>query len=209
MNNQQPLIGFVSSVRARHQVACLSLCALACQPAPPAAGDAGADAALVDSDAGRGDASLLDRAASHGDAPVQDAAGCDLGLPAWDGGDYQGRRDALLTFADADDSIEVQLARLWQDQGIGESSIYALGGFYLRDGDEEVCVTSEAQLDYTNSHHNWRDQAVADSGDRRFMLDLIYGLEDGTWSYQLWFYVGGQLTRGPIALALISGPHGN
>lgn len=143
-------------------------------------------------------------------SPQPTAAACELGLPTWTGGDYQSGQDALHQFAAPAMDLVVELARLYVDGGVGESSIYELGGFSLRWGvGENVCVTDPAQLDYENSHHNWHDRAEARAGGRRYVLQLTFdAMAGGGWSYVLTAFLEGseQPLWGPIPLERTGGP---
>jgi len=144
------------------------------------------------------------------DRSIIDGGACDLGLPRWTGGQYQGSHDALLELEGKTEQIEVKLARRYKGGGIGESSIFELGGFLLRRGAESACVHDAASLSYSNSHHNWRDQAVARDGTRKYLLDLTFVtvVDAGTpgWSYSIIAFDGDQKLRGPLPLKLTHGP---
>ena len=136
-----------------------------------------------------------------------DGGVCDLGLPRWTGPEYQEQDDALLEFEGESEAIEVKSARLYRGVGEGRSSIFELDGFYLRRAAEVICLRDTESLEYNNSHHNWRDQAVATEGDRRYLLDLTFDLDTGEWIYKVSSLQGAQNRWGPIDLKLVAGPN--
>jgi hypothetical protein len=72
-------------------------------------------------------------------------------------------RDEVLGFTAA--GLDVTIVRRWVAQGVGESSIYAPVSMLVQHDGRRWLVDAWDRLDYTNTHHNWMDELVADAGD--------------------------------------------
>jgi hypothetical protein len=80
----------------------------------------------------------------------------------------------VLRFESEDGSTVVQIRRVLDGAGAGESSIYHIESFaVVRDG-ETTCLEGEA-LSYTNSHHNWTDVAEAEGDGVNYRLEFMFG----------------------------------
>src|SRR5690606_8321640 len=82
--------------------------------------------------------------------------------------------DEVLEAASAGGDVEMRLRRRYAAQGVGESFIYAPLSFELRFDDERHVVTGVDALRYTNTHHNWNDALVAQSGDTTLEWRVTY-----------------------------------
>ncbi|MCK6546736.1 hypothetical protein L6R52_12875 [Myxococcota bacterium] len=78
---------------------------------------------------------------------------------------WPAQRDEVLGFASAPAELDVTIVRRWVAQGVGESSIYAPVVMHVTHADQTWIVDAWDRLDYTNTHHNWMDELVADAGD--------------------------------------------
>ncbi len=146
---------------------CLPLLSLGCNDSTTSddadvtdtgAGDAATDAT------GSSDAAS-DAPADAGDDSGADTGGeCDLGLPEWAGDDYQGRDPAHFSFASADGTVVLRFVRVYEDSGVGESSIFSLTGVSVTTADFSACILDADAIAYENTHHNWYDtfDATAD-----------------------------------------------
>jgi hypothetical protein len=72
----------------------------------------------------------------------------------------------------------LQLERAYESAGIGESSIYRLDGMGVRFAGEEICIGRSDTLEYTNTHHNWYDEAHGEKAGFRYSLLLKWDAED-------------------------------
>lgn len=80
------------------------------------------------------------------------------------------RETHVLRFESSDGSEVVQIRRVFEDSGAGESSIYRLESFGLRLAEETLCIEDGAALEYVNTHHNWSDVARASAGGVHYEL---------------------------------------
>lgn len=91
--------------------------------------------------------------------------------------------DETLRGASADGAVSFLLRRRWAAQGVGESAVYAPLSFELAFADERHVVSGFDVLDYTNTHHNWNDALVADSGETTLTWSVTY--EQGPLVYRV------------------------
>jgi hypothetical protein len=166
----------------------------------------------VDAEPGS-DATVADNSAmdvANDQSPNEDQSGeCDLGVPPWTGGLGQGQDDALFEFESANKKVVVKFVRTYVEWGVGESAIYANAGFLLQGDGRSVCIKDAASLDYSNSHHNWRDQAVAKDGQTTYLLDLTFdtmAMPEPKWLFAVSAVENEQTVWGPIDLIKTSGP---
>jgi hypothetical protein len=72
----------------------------------------------------------------------------------------------------------VQIERAYEDAGVGESSIYRLDGMGVRFKGEEICIGRSDTLEYTNTHHNWYDEAHGEKAGFRYSVLLKWDSDD-------------------------------
>jgi hypothetical protein len=85
--------------------------------------------------------------------------------------------DHVVRFETADGDV-VQLARIYEGNGAGESSLYGLAGMALRVNGEEICIGTDDTLEYTNTHHNWHDVASGTKDGVRYEMTTNFDAED-------------------------------
>ena len=164
----------------------LALCIALLLALAAACGDDGNDPPGDDADGT--DVGELDGTEPDGTDDADASPGCDLGIPS--SGtiiEYGSAQDYLVEFANPEEGVTLAIARLYDGAGVGESKLFALGGFALDYEGGPVCITDAAALDYENSHHNWADIATATAGASRFVLDLRYDFSgtEPRWVYTL------------------------
>ena len=133
-------------------------------------GDAGASAAGGDagaSGAGGGDAGASGAGTSGSGGGPSHAS--DLLCGERPGGTMQAAH--VLRFESADGLTIVQLRRVFDDYGVGESSLYHLESFAVVHDGATTCI-DDTTLAYVNSHHNWSDVAEAAASDRTYRLSF-------------------------------------
>ncbi len=80
----------------------------------------------------------------------------------------------LLRFANQQEGVEVVITRDFVEVGAGESAIYSLERFSLTTPESRSCEIEEGALDYTNTHHNWRDSAIVVLDEITYTLEMSY-----------------------------------
>ena len=85
------------------------------------------------------------------------------------------REDEVLSFANNDRSLQVEVRRRWAAQGVGESSIYAPVSWRLQFDGQTHQVEAWDKLDYTNTHHNWGDVLVAQGDGLTMRWEVRFG----------------------------------
>jgi hypothetical protein len=155
-----------------------AVCVAAC--AAPANNDPGGDA-----NGGDGTGSC-DPGAWWGDFGDGDVAAfalleaCVTGLPPY------GRVVEYLNFANASGWRRVRIARRWIDgPTVGETLALELAGFAIVDEGAVACLLCPSDLDYAYGHHNWQEQATAQSGTTEYQLTMVYGVVSGAWNDDL------------------------
>ena len=78
----------------------------------------------------------------------------------------------VLRYETEGGSWVVQLRRVFEDWGVGQSILFGLDGFGVKHGETSTC---DAQaLQYVNTHHNWDDVARARADDLRYELTFAF-----------------------------------
>jgi hypothetical protein len=118
-----------------------------------------------------------------------------------------------LRFESAAARVTVHLGRRYMGVGTGESSLYELDEMLVADGDACTRISDGAALSYTNTHHNWRDEAAGTAGDgttyRVAMSYDVTGAAGGRWSLTLTRTAAGAAAGQPLALVATGGPVGS
>ncbi|MFC1611646.1 hypothetical protein ACFL6C_11860 [Myxococcota bacterium] len=129
-----------------------------------------------DRDLDRGDESI-DDGVGNGDSSLGDTievGECDLGSAPFIEPFHEFYDDNRARFVSEVGDLCVEIARNYVSRGAGQSAIYELVGFsYSRDG-QLLCETDAALLDYTNTHHNWRDVAAMTRVNIRYELEIFF-----------------------------------
>ncbi len=110
---------------------------------------------------------------------VLDADGTSLGQAYATLGTIEPRRRWEAPIASWAGDVRIDVARHWADQGVGESSIYAVDAVTLAWGGESHTVTAWDRIDYVNTHHNWNDTLAATTDDGYVLhWKIIYDFEN-------------------------------
>ena len=112
----------------------------------------------------------------------------------------------VLRFESEEPALTVQLKRRFVESGAGESAIYDLDAFALILDGETHCVDSADALEYTNSHHNWQDVAMATLDRVRYEIAISYEFEDGWKPTLASFDANGAVVLEKTALIPTGGP---
>ena len=88
------------------------------------------------------------------------------------GGLLSGRH--VLRFETADGSVKVLVQRDYMGPGVGESALFSLSGMWIDRGGSCLAITEPASLQYTNSHHNWLDAAIATTAGVEHTLSMTF-----------------------------------
>lgn len=113
----------------------------------------------------------------------------------------------VVRFEDAEEDVIVQLERRYEGPAAGESVLLGLEAFSLRIGGEVHCSAESGSLAYENSHHNWNDSASARIDGTRYVLDIVYGLDELEWAPMLTGYDDSdEVVLGPLTLIPTGGP---
>jgi hypothetical protein len=108
--------------------------------------------------------------------------------------------------------VTVSLGRRYVGGGVGESSLYELDEMLIASADECVRISDPAALQYTNSHHNWRDEAAGTSADATtFRVQMAYDVttsSSGRWTLTLTKTIAGAPAGEPLPLIATGGPVG-
>lgn len=149
---------------------------------PSASPDAGHDAGATD--AGSTDVGVSDGGHDASDAGPGGFETC------FDGTSGTGEIPLDRLRFVAPDGTEVHLARIWEAQGPGFSSIYGIRGLAVRHGGSEECITAASSLGYENTHHNWYDEATA-TGEHDYQLAMDIVLDSAPLSGELTLSIDG------------------
>ncbi|MBK6688261.1 MAG: hypothetical protein IPG45_27545 [Deltaproteobacteria bacterium] len=85
------------------------------------------------------------------------------------------REDEVLSYANNDRTLQVEVRRRWAAPGVGESSIYAPVSLRLQFDGQTHLIDAWDRLDYTNTHHNWGDVLVAQGDGLTIRWEVRFG----------------------------------
>ena len=115
----------------------------------------------------------------------------------------------VLRFENEGEAIVVHVAREYVEHGVGHSSIFRLSRMRIERGGSCHIITEAADLDYENSHHNWRDIAHARVGDLEYILRLTFDISPGVGDWRITLEAideGGTFVLEPVELLTTGGP---
>ena len=90
----------------------------------------------------------------------------------------------VLRFENADRSTAVQIRRVWDGSGSGNSSLFRIDSFAVVRNGKAICI-DDASLGYTNTHHNWDDVAEADAEGVHYQLEFSFDTDIYELTYEL------------------------